>query len=457
MAEHELDQFFTPSSIAVVGASRDARKLGYIILDNLKRAGFPGALYPVNPAADSILGLKTYESVDRIPHVVDLAIVVVPARAVPSAIDSCAKRGIRAVVVISAGFREVGESGRQLEADVIRRARSAGIRIIGPNSVGVINTFGHVNATFAETQPLPYDVALVSQSGAVATAILDWSRSIGAGFSKFVSLGNMADVTEVELLEYLAGDPETKAIVAYLEGFSDGRALVAAARRISLRKPLIVMKVGVSAAGARAAASHTGALATSDVIVDGAFRQAGIVRAMTMDELFDLTLAFAFVRPPAGRRIAIVTNAGGPGVMAADAAERYGLELAHLSPETESMLRDALPSAAATHNPVDILGDAPAERFRDAVTAVLKDPAVDAAVVMLTPQAVTRPGKTAGAIAELARAQEKPVLAVYMGGDAVARGRLVLDRARVPVYPYPERAIRTLASMWRYRQYLQSE
>jgi acetyltransferase len=452
----DLERFFKPASIAVVGASRDPRKLGYIILDNLIRGRFPGTLYPVNLAADSVLGLRAYESVDRIPDPIDLAVIVVPAAAVPDTIDACARRGVRAAVVISAGFREAGPEGLALESDVVRRGRNAGIRIVGPNSVGLINTFAQLNATFAETPPLANEVALVSQSGAVATAILDWARSISVGFSKFVSLGNMADVSELELLQYLVDDPETKVIVAYLEGFSDGRALVAAARRITSRKPVIVMKVGVSAAGARAAASHTGALAAPDAIVDGAFRQCGIVRAMTMDELFDLTLAFSFLRPPAGPRIAVVTNAGGPGVMAVDAAERFGLELGVLSDKTIGRLRDTLPSAAAVHNPIDILGDARSGRYHRAVATVLDDPGVDAVAVMLTPQAVTDPEQTARTVAHLARSHTKPIVAAYMGGEAVARGRSMLNLAQVPVYPYPERAIRTLAAMYGYHRYLQS-
>jgi acetyltransferase len=391
--------------------------------------------------------------VDLIPDPVDLAVIVVPAASVPEVIDACGRRGVSAAVVITAGFREQGQGGRDLEADVLRRARSAGVRVVGPNSVGVINTFARLNATFAESQPLSYEVGLVSQSGAVATAILDWSRSVGVGFSKFVSLGNMADVTEVELFEYLAGDPETKVIVSYLEGFSDGRALIDAARRMTTLKPIIMMKVGVSAGGSRAAASHTGAIATADAVVDGALRQCGIVRAMSMEELFDLTLGFACVAPPTGPRIAIVTNAGGPGVMAADAVERLGLRLADLSDETVAKLRDELPSAAAVQNPVDVLGDARSGRYERALAALLEDEAVDGVAVLLTPQAVTEPEQTARTIAHLACSQSKPVIAVYMGGEAVARGRVMLDQARVPVYPYPERAIKTLAVMYRHHQY----
>jgi acetyltransferase len=277
------------------------------------------------------------------------------------------------------------------------------------------------------------------------------------GFSKFVSLGNMVDVSEVEMLDYLADDPETRVIVTYLEGFSAGRSFVETAHKVTARKPIVAMKVGTSTAGARAAASHTGALAAPDAIVDGAFRQSGIVRALTMDELFDLTLGFSFLDPPAGPRVAIVTNAGGPGVMAADAAERFGLQLARLADDTVACLRDTLPAAAALHNPIDVLGDARSGRYKSALETVIADPGVDAVVVMLTPQAITDPDQTARTIAHIARSQRKPVVAVYMGGDAVSSGRTILDLARVPTYPYPERAIRTLAAMYRYRSYLQEQ
>jgi acetyltransferase len=454
-AEPTLDAFFTPRAIAVVGASRDPRKLGYIILDNLLRARFEGAVFPVNPGAESVLGLDAFATVSAVPGPVDLAVIVVPASHVPALIDDCAAKSVPAAVVISAGFREAGPEGLALECEVVRRARAGGIRVIGPNSVGIINTFAGLNATFADTQPLSYEVALVSQSGAVATAILDWARAIGVGFSKFVSLGNMADVTEVELFEYLASDPQTKVIISYLEGFSDARACFEAARHITRRKPVVVMKVGRSASGAKAASSHTGALASSDAIVDAAFRQAGIIRADTMDELFDLTLSFAYMPPPRGPRLAIVTNAGGPGVMATDAAERAGLQLARLCDETQTGLRAALPANASVGNPVDVLGDARPDRYRDAVELVLADPGVDALVVLLTPQAMTNAKRTAETIISLARGQSKPVMAVYMGGDAVAEGRVMLDMAQVPAFHYPERAVRALGAMWAYGRYLQ--
>jgi acetyltransferase len=449
-----LEPFFSPRSIAVVGASRNPQKLGYVLLDNLTRGRFAGPVYPVNPHAESVLGCAAYAHVDEIPGPVDLAILTTPAIAVADVIDECARKGVRAVVVITAGFRETGPAGAAREREMLERARAANVRIIGPNSLGIVNTFANLNATFAESAPYRYEIAVVSQSGAMATAILDWARAIDVGFSKFVSLGNKADVDETDLLEYLRHDTQTKVIVAYLEGFNDGRRFLEAAKRVTATKPLVIMKVGRSAAGARAATSHTGALASSDSIVDAAFRQAGIVRAYTMEELFDYTLAFSYLRLPRGPRIAIVTNAGGPGVMAADAIERYGLRLARLSPVSNDRLAEGLPAAASSANPIDVLGDAAADRYQFATEIALSDPDVDGVIVLLTPQAVTEPERTARAISHLSRMHDKPVMGVYMGGDAVARGRLMLDASHVPAYHYPERAVRAMAALHAYASFL---
>jgi acetyl coenzyme A synthetase (ADP forming)-like protein len=450
----DIERFFTPRSIAVIGASRNPIKLGYVLLDNLQRARYRGTLYAVNPHPGRILGLPTYPSVLDLPETPDLAILTVPAAAVREVLEQCCERGVRAVVIITAGFRETGPAGAQAERELVELARRYGVRLVGPNSVGVINTAIGMNATFAETAPFQYEVGMLSQSGAIATAILDWARSINMGFSKFVSLGNMADLNEVDFLEYLGRDAETKIIVGYLESVSEGRRFLDVARRISLEKPIILIKVGATAAGARAARSHTGALASAEAIVDAAFRQAGIVRATTLAEFFDYLLCFSYAPLPRGPRVAVVTNAGGPGVMAADAIERMGLALARFTPETAGALERALPEAAATANPVDVLGDAPADRYQTALELVASDPAVDGVLVLLTPQRVTEPERTARVISHLAREQTKPVTAVFMGGDAVSRGRDMLDEARVPVYAYPERAVRALAAMVRYSDFL---
>ena len=449
-----LDRLFNPRGIAVVGASRDPRKLGSVILRNLVHGGFGGGIYPVNPEPDQIGDLRAYASVNEIEAPVDLAVIVVPAAAVAGVIDDCARAGVGAAVVITAGFRERGEAGAAVERELLERARAGGVRLVGPNSVGVINTAARLNATFAAAQPSAFPVALVSQSGAVATAILDWARTTGIGFSKFVSLGNMADIDEVDLLRYLTHDSETDAVVLYLEGFSDGRAFLDAARALTRVKPVVAMKVGRSLRGARAALSHTGALGSSDAVVTGAFRQAGIVRADTMEELFDLTLAFSYAPPIPGPRLAVVTNAGGPGVMAVDAVERSGLAMAALSDTTRDALARCLPPAASVANPVDVLGDATPERYAQALELVAADSGVDAVVMMLTPQAITDAARIADSVVELAKVSKKPLFAVFMGGEAVAAGRRILDGARVPLFPYPERAVRAAAALWSYRRYL---
>jgi acetyltransferase len=449
----DLEVFFSPRSITVIGASRAPRKIGYILVDNLQRGRYRGNVYPVNPHAERILGLSCSPSVSLLQETPDLALITVPRAAVADVLEECGVKGIRAAVVISAGFRETGSEGARIEQELLAIARRHGIRLVGPNSVGIINTSIGMNATFAETAPVQYEVGMLSQSGAVATAILDWAKSIGLGFSKFVSLGNMVDLADVDFLEFLGQDSETRIIVGYLEGIADGRRMMNIAKRITPVKPVVLVKVGVTEAGARAAVSHTGSLATRDVVVDAAFRQAGIIRATTMAELFDYTLCLAYAPLPRGPGVAVVTNAGGPAVMAADAIERMGLLLASISPDTASAVADRLPQAAATGNPIDLLGDAGADRYQAVLELVLEDPAVDALAVMLTPQRLTEPERTARVISYLAREHDKPILAVFMGGDAVARSRMMLDEARVPVYAYPERAIRALSALTRYAMY----
>jgi acetyltransferase len=448
-----LEAFFSPRSVSVIGASRAPQKIGYILLDNLQRGRYRGNVYPVNPHAERILSLRTYPDVSLLPETPDLALITVPRAAVADVLEACGRRGIHAAVIITAGFRETGSEGAQMEQELLTIARQHKVRLVGPNSVGIINTAIGMNATFAETVPVQYEVGMLSQSGAVATAILDWAKSIGLGFSKFVSLGNMVDLTDVDFLEVLGADPETKIIVGYLEGITDGRRLLETAKRITPTKPVILVKVGVTEAGARAAVSHTGSLATRDVVVDAAFRQAGIIRAMTMAELFDCTLCFAYAPLPRGPRVAVVTNAGGPAVMAADAIERLGLSVTSLSPGTVSAVAERLPEAAATGNPIDLLGDAGSDRYQAVLELVLEDAATDSLVVMLTPQRLTEPERTARVISYLAREHDKPILAVFMGGDAVARSRVMLDEAHVPVYAYPERAIRALSALTRYALY----
>lgn len=451
-----LDCFFRPRSVAVIGASRDPQKLGYTILDNLLKHRYPGRIYPVNPQAQEIFHLKVYPTVTQIPDPVDMAVIVVPAPVVPFVLQECGMKGVKGVVIISAGFRETGAEGLQREKELVAMARRYGIRIVGPNCLGVINTFHSLNATFAEGMPNPWEVGLMSQSGAMATAILDWANLADVGFSKFISMGNMADVDEVDLLEYWKDDEECKVIVGYLESIDRGQRFLEVARQLTARKPLVLMKVGRTAAGAAAASSHTGALSTPDQVIEAAFQQAGITRAETMEQLFDFTMCFSWAPLPKGERMAVITNAGGPGVMTTDAIENSGLHMAQLGPQTLTTLGEHLPQSASTHNPIDLLGDALADRYLAALEAVLRDPGVDGVFVLLTPQAVTEPERTARVITSHVRSFDKPVMAVYMGGVAVGRGTDMLEEARVPVYAYPERAVRAMAALVEYGRYLES-
>lgn len=453
-----LKALFWPRNVAVIGASRDPRKLGYLILDNILRYGFRGQVYPVNPKALTVLGIPAYPDIKDVPDNVDLAVIVVPVSAVESVVDACGVKGVRAAVIITSGFAETGPEGALLQQKLVSRGNAHGMRILGPNSVGILNTTHRLNASFAEGTPKEGAVAVITQSGALATAILDWSRVSDLGFSQFVSLGNTADIDEIDLFGVWAADHRCRVIVGYLEGIRKGRAFMSAARLASAQKPVVLMKVGQTSAGATAVRSHTGALAGEDRIVDAAFRQAGVVRAYSMEELFDLALAlaFAYAPLPQGRRIAVLTNAGGPGVMAVDSIERYGLHLSALSPAAQATLSKLLPKAASIRNPIDLRGDADALCYQLALEQLIADAGVDGVLVLLTPQAVTEPEMTARAIIHLAREGNKPVLAAYMGGVAIARGRDMLESAGVPVYAYPERAVRAIAAMAAYADYRRS-
>lgn len=454
-ASGQIDLLFRPRSIAVIGASANPRKLGYALLDNLQRSRFKGDLYAVNPKGGRILGIEAVATVGDLPLTPDLVVIAVPQPAVREVVQQCGEAGVRAAIVITAGFRETGSAGRKAEYELVEVARRYGIRLVGPNSVGVINTAVGLNATFAETAPLEYEVGMLSQSGAVATAILDWARSVNMGFSKFVSLGNMADLNEADFIEYLGDDPDTRVIVGYLEGFRDARRFLEVSKHVSRKKPIVLMKVGNTASGARAASSHTGALASQEALVAAAFRQAGIVRAPTMEVLFDYVRAFSYSPLPSGPRVAILTNAGGPAVMASDAVDRAGLELAPLSGATLKALSAALPAAASVDNPVDVLGDATSDLYQEALSVLAADDSVDSLLVLLTPQRMTEPERTARAISFLAREQSKPILASFMGGTAVDRARAMLDGARVPVFNYPERAVGALSALVEYSRYRQ--
>ena len=447
-----LDTFFHPQSVAVIGASRDPEKLGYAVLANLKEGGYPGHLYPVNPKADEILGLRAYHSVLDIRDPVDLAVVVIPYRFVPAALEQCGQKGIPAVVVISAGFREAGREGLERERELIETARKHNMRLVGPNCLGVIDTTTPLNATFAAGMPPGGPIAFMSQSGALGTAVLDMAMAGRIGFSKFVSLGNKADVNEVDLLEAWGEDPASRVILIYVEGLPDGQKFIRVARKVTRHKPVIAIKSGVTAAGSRAVSSHTGSLAGSEAAYKAAFRQAGVIRATSMEALFDYARAFAYQPLLRGDRIGIVTNAGGPGILATDALEHAGLEITRLSRETTEALTGYLPGAASVANPVDVLGDALGDRYERAIRLVLDDPNVDGLMVIVTPQAMTEIEETARAVGRIAQGVDKPVLGCFMGEARIKAGIDVLWQYGVPNYPFPERAAAALAAMSAYRR-----
>jgi acetyltransferase len=449
-----ISAIMSPRSIAVVGATNRPGSVGLAVMHNILDADFQGPVYPVNPRARFVRGVRTYPSLTEVPDEVDLAVVIVPAQAVHAVVEEAAAKGTRGLVVITAGFKEVGGDGVKLEARLKELARQHGIRLIGPNCLGVINTNPGVrlNASFARKMPGTGNLAFISQSGALCTAVLDFAEGRKIGFSKFISFGNKADVNEIDLLRYLQDDPETQVILMYLEDISDGRRFIETAREITWksRKPMLALKSGRSPEGALAAASHTGALAGSDKAYDAIFFQSGIQRVEGVNELFDYAIAFAHQPAPRGNQIAIVTNAGGPGIMATDAAVRHGLRLAPLSQETQRKLREDLPPTANIHNPVDVIGDATHERYESALRHVLDDEAVHGAIVILTPQAMTAIRETAEIVPRVARGIDKPVLASFMGIVDVSEGVRILEENGIPNYAFPEEAVRAMASMVRY-------
>jgi len=451
-----LDAFFTPKSVAVIGASTNPEKLGYAVLDNLVNGGFLNKkrkVYPINPKADSILDLPAYPSVMDVPGPIDLAVIVIPYQYVPEVLQTCGEKKIPAVIVISAGFREAGMEGLERENELIELATQYNIRLIGPNCLGVIDTVTPLNASFSVGLPPGGPMDFMSQSGALGTAILDWAQAGRLGLNKFVSLGNKADVCETDLLRTWAEDPNSKVILAYIEGLPDGQEFIEVARQVSKHKPIIVLKSGTTQAGSRAVSSHTGSLAGSEQAYTAAFRQAGVLRATSLQELFDNALAFGYLPPLNGDRIAIVTNAGGPGILATDALERAGLELARFEPECIHQLEKFLPDAASAANPVDVLGDARADRYRFALEQVTKDPNVDGVLVILTPQAMTEISETANVVVDIANKVDVPIMGCFMGEARIEEGAEILEEHKLPNFIFPERAAQVFKSMSTYRSY----
>lgn len=446
-----LESLFTPESIAIIGASRTPGKLGYAILANVIESKYGGPIYPINPAADEILGYRVYPSLADVPGPVGLAVIVVPAKYVMDALHECAANKVGAVIVISAGFRETGREGLKLERQMADIAERHNMPIVGPNCLGVIDTIAPYNASFAVGMPRTGRIAFMSQSGALCTGVLDVALAQNIGFSRFVSLGNKAHLNELDFLRSWADDEHSSVIMAYLEGIQNGERFITDARVITKKKPVIAIKSGTTSGGSRAVSSHTGTLAGSERAYEAAFKQAGVLRANSIGDLFDLAIAFARQPLPRGGRIAIVTNAGGPGIMATDALEKSGLRLAGLSPETQERLRQALPAAASVLNPVDVLGDAMSDRYKIAFQEVLADPNVDAMVVILTPQFMTDIKETAQALAEAAEAQpadcKKPVMACFIGEANMKEAQCLFSERSIPNYPIPERAAAAMRAM----------
>ncbi len=444
-----LDPVFAPKTVAVIGATEKYGSVGRTVLWNLISSPFGGTVFPVNPGRPNVLGIKAYATIADVPEPVDLAVIATPAVTVPEVIGACVDAGVRGAVVISAGFKEVGGTGAELEARILHEARRGPMRIIGPNCLGLMCPRTGLNATFAGTMARPGGVAFLSQSGALCTAILDWSLREHVGFSAFVSTGSMLDVGWGDLIDYLADDPSTRCIVIYMESIGDARAFLSAAREVALAKPIIVIKAGRTDAAALAAASHTGSLSGSDDVLDAAFRRCGVLRVDTISEVFYLAEVLAKQPRPRGPRLAIVTNAGGPGVLAVDALIRNEGVLARLDDATLARLDTFLPPPWSHANPIDILGDADASRYAQTIEAVADDPDCDGLLVILTPQAMTNPTATAEALRPFAQLETKPVLASWMGGNDVSAGEALLNEAGIPTFPYPDTAARVFNAMWR--------
>jgi acetyltransferase len=451
----QLDHFFRPNSVAVIGATETPGSVGRTILWNLVSSPFGGTVFPVNPKRPSVLGIKAYASVEEVPAQVELAVIVTPAASVPSVIASCVRARVPAALIISAGFKEAGPAGVELERRVLADARSAGMRIIGPNCLGVMSPVTGVNATFARGIARPGRVAFISQSGALLTAILDWSLREQVGFSGFVSTGSMLDVGWGDLIDYFGRDPRTSSILLYMESIGDARSFLSAAREVALSKPIIVIKAGRSEQAAKAAASHTGSLAGSDEVLDAAFRRCGVLRVSTIGELFNMAEILSKQPRPRGPGLTIVTNAGGPAVLATDALIAGGGELVQLEPETKQALDAILPAAWSHANPIDVLGDAGPERYVKTLEIAARDPSSHGLLVILTPQDMTDPTLTAAALQKYAHLEGKPVLASWMGGPSVSAGCDILNRYDIPTFDYPDSAARAFCYMWRYTYNLQ--
>ena len=446
--KNKMNDFFYPRSIAVIGAAREEDKVGHSVLKNLLDANFQGELVPVNPNADEILGLKALHTARK----VDLAVIVVPAKIVPAVLEESARVGVKASIIISAGFRESGAQGAKLEAQIREITKKYGIRIVGPNCLGIMSTGANLNASFASEYPVKGGISLISQSGAICTSFLDWAANESLGFDKLVSVGNKVDVTEAELLDYIARDPSTRVVALYVEGIDNGREFMQVSKEVSRLKPVIALKAGRTDTGAKAASSHTGALAGSDATYDAAFKQSGILRVNSIDEFFDAAKAFSRCPIPKIPGVAIITNAGGPGVLASDASAECGVPLANFTKETIEALRNALPQESNIYNPIDILGDAKPRRYVATLEIILADQNVGAVILLLTPQAMTEPEETANLINRLSLHASKPIITSFIGGKELRKARGKLIHGRAANFDSPETAVRAARNLIKFRE-----
>jgi acetyltransferase len=451
-----LDALFTPDTVAVIGATDRAGTVGRTVLQNLLVPGFRGTVYPVNPRRSEVLGVKAYKTIGEVPGTVDLVILATPAVTIPGLIGECVQAGARSAVVISAGFKERGIEGAALERRIQEQLENSPMRLIGPNCLGVMNPMVGMNATFAKDAPKAGNVAFLSQSGALLTAILDWSHKEEVGFSAIVSTGSMLDVGWGDLIYHFGDDPNTKSILLYMESVGDARSFLSAAREVALTKPIIVIKAGRSEAASKAAASHTGALTGSDEVLDAAFRRCGVLRVHHIADLFYMAEVLGKQPRPKGPRLTILTNAGGPGVLATDALVANGGELAKLSEQTLDTLNGFLPAHWSHGNPVDVLGDADSERYALAIDAAAHDPNSDGLLVILAPQGMTNPSEVAERLQAYATSSGKPLLASWMGGTSVSAGEAILNGAGIPTFPFPDTAARAFTYMWGYTENLRS-
>ena len=449
-----LRKLFNPESVAIVGASTHEGKIGHILVKNLLTYDYPGKIFPINPKASEILGLKAYSSLKNIPERVDLAIIAVKPVDVLETIKICGEKNIEAAIVISAGFKETGPKGAKLEQELKKLAKENGIRILGPNCLGLIDTHSKLNASFATGMPEQGEIGFFSQSGAMCVAILDWVLGEKIGFSKFISLGNKTDISEIDMLIALGEDKNTKVILGYLEGIENGPAFIQVAQEVSKKKPIVIIKAGVTSAGAKAVSSHTGSLAGSESAYQAAFKQSGVIRAKTINELFNYALAFVKQPLPKGPRVAILTNSGGPGIIAADACDQSALQLVRLNSETAEKLRSFLPPVASFVNPIDIIGDAHFDRYDQALKVLLEASNVDAVIVILTPTATIEIKETAKAVVKHAQKTNKPILCSFMGKMQVEKGVRYLKKHGIPNYLCPEDAVMVLEKMWQRQHWL---